>query len=88
MSALSLKELMYDEIFYSYPDELNDPLDLGAELLISSGSSFVYSYFILEALRLSNRPRSENITTCEKSFASKLALGYSKKTHYVHERSL
>lgn len=27
MSALSIKELIYDELYFSYPSELNDPLD-------------------------------------------------------------
>lgn len=27
MSALSIKELIYDELYFSYPSELNHPLD-------------------------------------------------------------
>ncbi|WP_330983026.1 MULTISPECIES: hypothetical protein [Enterobacterales] len=27
MSTLSVKELLYDELYFSYPRELNDPLD-------------------------------------------------------------
>lgn len=27
VSPLTIKELMYDELYFSYPDELNDPLD-------------------------------------------------------------
>lgn len=27
MSSLTIKELIYDELYFSYPGELNDPLD-------------------------------------------------------------
>ncbi len=84
MSALSLKELMYNELYFSYPDELNDPLDLGAELTVTSGSNYVYEYFISAAFKAINIPRSDNISKKELDFSRTVARECANETRNIN----
>ncbi len=77
-SVLSLKELMYNEIYFSTPGELNDPLDLGAELVIEKDSSYVYEYFLLYALDSAIYPRNQRDSKEAKDLAKRLSKKYSR----------
>lgn len=83
MSPLSLKELIYDEIYFSYPDELNDPLDLGAELIIKEGAPYVYDFFISGALKGTNLPRPKDISKEQADFIRKVSNEYSKSPNNI-----
>lgn len=65
-SPLSLKELMYNELFFSYSDELNDPLDLKANLYLKKKDKYILEYFILAALKSLNFQKN---TEPHKSYA-------------------
>lgn len=71
---------MYEELYFSYPDELNDPLDLGAELIVTSGADFVFEYFISAAIKATNIPRSDKLSRKEIEFSKKVAIKYSANT--------
>lgn len=76
---------MYNEVYFSYPEELNDPLDLGAELVISKGSYFVYEYFLLAALNSVVYPRGKTPTKKLNDIAKNISAEYSKKTRNIKE---
>jgi hypothetical protein len=49
-SALSLKELYHQEVYFSYSDELVDPLDLEVNLVIEQNEEYVHRFFLDGAL--------------------------------------
>lgn len=83
ISALSLKELMYNEIYFSYSDELNDPLDLGAEIIINKGSSFVYDFLLSGAFKSINIPRGNDLSEETQDFIKQISSQYSKTTNNI-----
>lgn len=85
MSSLSLKELMYNEIYFSYPDELNDPLDLEAELIVPAGCDFVIEYFISGALKSINFPRPKEISDLQLKFSKSIAKICASRTFNIGE---
>ena len=50
-SAISLKELMYGEMYFSYDYELNDPFDHKKNLIINEKNVYVTNFLIFSALR-------------------------------------
>ena len=49
-NALSLKELLYDELFFATLQELNDPLDTLVNLIVSKGEDYVHEFFLKGAV--------------------------------------
>ena len=84
-SALSLKELMYNEIYFAYSHELNDPLDLGAEIMVNKGSYFVYEFFIEAAFKSINIPRSNDLPPKTIEIIKRISKEYSKTTRNIKE---
>lgn len=84
-SALSLKEIIYNEIYFAYPDELNDPLDLGAELIINKDENFVYEFFLSDAFQSIHIPRNEKLPENTKKVINEISRQYSKKTRNIKE---
>ncbi len=50
-TPLTLKELIYHEIYFSNKDELNDPLDLEYNFLIKKGDIYIHEYFLRAAFK-------------------------------------
>ncbi|MBA4242279.1 MAG: hypothetical protein C0448_16280 [Sphingobacteriaceae bacterium] len=49
-NPLTLKELIYQEIYFSTKEELNDPFDYAHNLVIPKNSDFIHEYFIQSAI--------------------------------------
>ncbi|TQE76544.1 DUF2971 domain-containing protein [Leptospira noguchii] len=45
-NTVSLKELLYEEIYFSSQDELNDPLDYEFVLTIKKGQAHIHKFFV------------------------------------------
>lgn len=58
-SVLTLKELLYSEVYFAYESELNDPMDLVVDLIIPQKKAKILSFFLRAALR-ANDPKKRD----------------------------
>lgn len=49
-NAITLKELLYQEIYFSSQEELNDPLDYEFILTVNKGQPYIHEFFVEPAL--------------------------------------
>lgn len=83
LNPLTIKELMYGEMFFSYREELNDPLDHKCDLIIKKGSPKIIEYFVLAAQRSMpiERLRPQDFMP----FCAELCERYSRSDYNVTE---
>ena len=84
-SALSIKELLYNEIYFAYPDELNDPLDLGAELYFKEGADFIYKFLLIGAFQSINIPRNKKLPIEVEKAIYEVSIQYSRVQRNIKE---
>jgi len=84
-NALTCKELLYNEMFFYSKNEVNDPFDLSANLIIPKGKSKVIEYFIESAFKGTRSKNGYNLFADDYKVVKHLASILSTKTNNISD---